>query len=97
MVTGAVVSRVAGNRCAGAHWTVGSGQAMAAVAAAVGRTVVLGAARAVEAILREMDLVNSDPNHVHYRYFVTDAPESFAQTGAQFLGRDLDSVDWIDY
>ena len=49
MVTSAVVSRVAGNRCAGAHWTVGSRQAMAAVAAAVGRTVVLGAARAVEA------------------------------------------------
>lgn len=54
-------------------------------------------ARAVEAILQEMDLVNDDPNNVHYRYFVTDAPDSFAATGAQFLGRDLENVDWIDY
>ena len=54
-------------------------------------------AQAVQSILLERDLAKTDQKSVHYRYFVTDAPESFVRTGAAFLGHDLDSVQWIDY
>jgi len=31
------------------------------------------------------------------RFFVTDAPESFARVGKRFLGRDIGAVEWVDF
>ncbi|MBI2425015.1 MAG: glutamate racemase [Candidatus Hydrogenedentes bacterium] len=32
-----------------------------------------------------------------YRFLVSDDPDSFARVGALFLGRPLDTVEWVDF
>lgn len=52
-------------------------------------------ARAVEAALREADLLRSERGSAP-QYFVTDIPHRFAANGALFLGESLGDVQLID-
>jgi len=49
----------------------------------------------VESLLRARNLLRPSGQGSH-RYFVTDLPERFAEVGARFLGRKVDSAEQVD-
>ena len=54
-------------------------------------------ARAVEEVLSGMDQLASTNEHPIHEYLVSDDPEKFRSIGEAFLGRPIESVEWIDF
>jgi glutamate racemase len=38
-----------------------------------------------------------DSAEPHYKFLVTDSPDSFARVGRRFLGNDIVDVEWVDF
>lgn len=54
-------------------------------------------ARAVKALLKENNLLKTDPAPGSRTLFVTDSPERFKQVGRTFLNRSLDGVTLVTF
>ena len=48
-------------------------------------------------ILEGMGMCDAAQGSPQYRYLVTDSPATFARVGQHFLGRDVGSVEWVDF
>lgn len=54
-------------------------------------------ARQVQEVMRQQALCVNQDSEGTIRFLVSDAPDSFRRTGQQFLGHDLDDVEWVDF
>ncbi len=54
-------------------------------------------AAVVEATLAALDLRCLVPMEPRHRFLVSDAPGGFEQIGRRFLGRELGTVEWVDF
>ncbi|MBX3177850.1 MAG: glutamate racemase [Candidatus Hydrogenedentes bacterium] len=73
-----------------------------AIAETAGETVTLvdsaeETAAAVQETLEAMGLCGERPMIPRFRFFVSDAPDSFMQVGEQFLGTPLHDIEWVDF
>jgi len=74
----------------------------AVIAGIAGETVTLldsadETAAVVESTLDAMDLRGTAPLVPQFRFFVSDAPETFMQVGQRFLGHALQETEWVDF
>ncbi len=53
--------------------------------------------RVVVETLQAMDMLRVGDEAPQHRFLVSDAPEAFAQIGADFLGHPLAQVEWVDF
>lgn len=54
-------------------------------------------AKAVQEILKDLDLLNPKVKQSEDRYFVSDSPEAFSRIGSIFLGKQLPKVERVDF
>jgi glutamate racemase len=54
-------------------------------------------AAVVQETLVAMDLCAPAPLVPQFRFFVSDAPDSFVQVGTRFLGYTLQDAEWVDF
>lgn len=54
-------------------------------------------AKAVQKILKDLDLLNPKVKQSEDRYFVSDSPEAFSRIGSIFLGKQLPKVERVDF
>ncbi len=54
-------------------------------------------ARAVQHILKDLELLNMEEKKVEHQYFVSDNPQAFSRIGSLFLGKRLSNVKRIDF
>lgn len=48
-------------------------------------------------ILEGMGMCDTAHGLTQYRYLVTDSPVAFTRVGQHFLGRDVGTVEWVDF
>ena len=54
-------------------------------------------AKAVQKILKDLDLLNPKLKQSEDQYFVSDSPEAFSRIGSIFLGKQLPKVERVDF
>ncbi len=54
-------------------------------------------AKAVQKILKDLDLLNPKVKQSEDQYFVSDSPEAFSRIGSIFLGKQLPKVERVDF
>ena len=54
-------------------------------------------AKAVQEILKDLDLLNPKVKKSDDQYFVSDSPEAFSRIGSIFLGKQLPKVERVDF
>ncbi len=71
------------------------------IRAAVGPSVqIVDSAEATAAVVEEVLVaagIASSGGNAQRTYLVSDAPESFAKTGREFLNHGIDDVEWVDF